>query len=54
MPTIITLYAKAVGIPSKLKAELLKSGPELWLKNMVFVKWDILQRSLASAASASF
>jgi hypothetical protein len=54
MPTIITSYVKAAERPLKLRAELLKSGPGLWLKNMVFAKWDILQRSLASAASASF
>jgi hypothetical protein len=54
MPTIITSYVKAVEIPLKLRAEQLKSGPKLWLKSMAFARWDIQQRSLASAVSANF
>jgi hypothetical protein len=54
MPIIITSYVKAAERPLKLKAELLKSGPKLSPKNMVFARWDILQRSLASAASANY
>jgi hypothetical protein len=54
MPTIITSYARVVEIPSRLKAEQLKNGRKLWLKNMAFVKWDILQRSLDSVVSANF
>jgi hypothetical protein len=54
MPTIITSSVKAVEIPLKLRAEQLKNGRKLWLKNMVFARWDILQRSLASAASANY
>jgi hypothetical protein len=54
MPTIITSYVKAAERPLKLRVELLKSGPGLWPKNMVFARWDILQRSLAFVVSASF
>jgi hypothetical protein len=54
MPTIITSYVKAVEIPLKLRVEQLKSGRKLWLKNMVFARWDTLQRSLASVVSANF
>jgi hypothetical protein len=54
MPTIITSYVKAAARQLKLRVEQLKSGPELWPKNMVFARWDILQRSLASAANANF
>jgi hypothetical protein len=54
MPTIITSYVKAVEIPLKLRVEQLKSGPELWPKSTVFARWDILQRSSASAVSANF
>jgi hypothetical protein len=54
MPTIITSSVKVVEIPLKLRAEQLKNGRKLWLKNMVFAKSDTLQRSLDSAASANF
>jgi len=54
MPTIITSYVKAVEIPLKLRVEQLKSGRKLWLKNMVFARWDTLQRFLASVVSANF
>jgi hypothetical protein len=54
MPTIITSSVKVVEIPLKSRAGLLKNGPGLWLKSMAFAMWDILQRSSASAVSASF
>jgi hypothetical protein len=54
MPTIITSSVKVVAKPLKLKVEQSKSGRKLWLKSMAFAMWDILQRSSASAVSASF
>jgi hypothetical protein len=54
MPTIITSSVKAVEIPLKLRAEQLKNGRKLWLKNMVFAKSDTQQRSLDSAVNVKF